>query len=178
MSDSGAEKHLSGIDAALGVWRRLRSVLGVSSGLMVCAMMFLTFADVLGRYVFTRPILGAYEITEVLMGLMIFCGLPLVSASKGHIRVDLLCRALPGPFRAINVFLVDLACGLLSGVLAWRAWLYGNRLREVGETTLELKISWGLVTQIISVLLLITAAVFVINACRAISDSRRPGRKE
>ena len=102
------------------------------------------------------------------MGLMIFGGLPLVSAARGHITVDFLPAVLPRRLRSIQSILVDLVCSFLSGVLAWRAWLYGTRMTRAGETTLELKISWGLVTHAISLLLLLTAVIFFANACLTI----------
>lgn len=36
-------------------------------GLTLLAMMFLTFADVIGRYFLSRPVVGAFELTEILL---------------------------------------------------------------------------------------------------------------
>jgi TRAP-type C4-dicarboxylate transport system permease small subunit len=168
MSGLDRERQVVGPARLPSLLKGLRLILAVASALMVCLMMFLTFADVLGRYVFGAPLVGAYEVTEILMGLMIFGGLPLVSAARGHISVDFLSGALPPKLKTIQSIWVDAVCGFLSGVLAWRAWLYGIRLFQAGETTLELKISWGFVTQVVSILLLLTAIVFFANAWLAI----------
>jgi TRAP-type C4-dicarboxylate transport system permease small subunit len=140
------------------------SILSVASAVLVGFMMFLTFADVLARYVFNSPILGAYEITEVIMGLMIFGGLPLISGRRTHISVDLFVSSLPDRLKTIQKISMDLICGLVAGILGWRAWIYAGRMAEAGERTLELKLSWGVIIYVVSVLLFITAWIFISNA--------------
>ena len=63
-------------------------VLGFVAAAVLFAMMTLTFVDVFGRKFFTKPIYGAYEITEFLMGMLIFSALPLVTARQGHVTID------------------------------------------------------------------------------------------
>jgi TRAP-type C4-dicarboxylate transport system permease small subunit len=169
-----------GIDPGLRnrVYRHLKLSLSIASSVMVGAMMFLTFADVVARYVFNSPILGAYELTEVLMGLVIFGGLPLVSVARTHISVDFLSMALPARARQIQSGALNLICAAVSGVLAWRTWLYAGLLSRVGETTLELKISMGGVTYIVAVLMGLTAAVFLFNTLTMLSprEQKQQGR--
>lgn len=52
-------------------------------------MMMLTFADVIGRYLFARPILGSSEIIASLLALTIFAGLGITNARDEHIVVEL-----------------------------------------------------------------------------------------
>ncbi|PYN28067.1 MAG: TRAP transporter small permease, partial [Candidatus Rokuibacteriota bacterium] len=59
-------------------------------------MMLLTVVDVVARYVFSRPVRGAFEITELMLVVLIFAGLPLVSFSDEHAVMDFIDRAL-GP---------------------------------------------------------------------------------
>jgi TRAP-type transport system small permease protein len=55
---------------------------GVSALLVVMlfAMVALTFTDVVGRRLFNTPVFGANDITEHLMAIIIFAGLPLLTA--------------------------------------------------------------------------------------------------
>jgi TRAP-type C4-dicarboxylate transport system permease small subunit len=168
MTSSKSERRVVGFAHLPALLKGLRFLLALASAVMAGFMMFLTFADVMGRYFFGFPIRGAYEVTEVLMGLMIFGALPLVSAARNHITVDFLSALLPPRLRLMQTVLVDLACSFISAVLGWRVWLYGTRMAQTGETTLELKISWGLVTHTISIFLAITAIVFLLNACHVI----------
>jgi len=65
--------------ASLG---RAGRILGIIAGAMIMGMMVVTTVDVIGRDVFNRPLLGAFEVTEILMGLVIFAGMPLATAAR------------------------------------------------------------------------------------------------
>ena len=66
----------------------LQRTLGVTSAVVLFAMMTITAVDVAGRYLFNRPIAGGFELTEILLAALIYCGLPLVSARREHIVID------------------------------------------------------------------------------------------
>ena len=172
MRDENKSAQAAVLDWLPVIAKTLKRILSIGSATMVGIMMFLTFADVIGRYVFSSPILGAYEITEILMGLMIFGGLPLVSRARGHITVDFLASALPPRARVIQTVLLDVVCSIIAGCLAWRTWLYADKMVRAGETTLELKISWSLISYVISILLIITALVFLANAWSCVTQRK------
>ena len=64
------------------------------SALAILALMAVAFADVMMRS-FVRPLSGAFELTEVLVGVMVFAALPFVTLSGKHVKVSLL-RSLVG----------------------------------------------------------------------------------
>ena len=64
-------------------------VLEVLSSIVLCAMMLLTFVDVLGRYIFSAPVFGAAEMISTMLALTIFMGLGLANARDRHIVVEL-----------------------------------------------------------------------------------------
>ena len=61
---------------------RAGRILEAIGGAMILAMMVVTAIDVAGRYFLNRPIGGAFEVTEILMGLVIFAGMPLATARR------------------------------------------------------------------------------------------------
>lgn len=73
-------------------------------------MMLLTFADVIGRYVFSKPIFGASEIISALLAVTIFAGLGITNARDEHIVVELIDHQV----RRISPRLYDLAIQLFS----------------------------------------------------------------
>ena len=152
--------------------------LSLAAAGMVGGLMFLTFADVVGRYVFNRPIFGAYELIEVLMGLLIFAGLPLVSRSRAHITVDFISYRLPATLAMIQKLIVNLLCGATAGVMAWRIWVYGSRLSQFNETTLELGISRGLIAKAMAVMLAFTSLVFLLNTWDSLTGKKSAKQKE
>src|SRR5262245_23340948 len=86
---------------AIATWlRRCEFVLVAAATLATAAMMFLTTADALGRYLFNRPIMGAYEVTEkYLMVAAIFLGLSYAYRGGIFIRVSFLVDRLPPPLK-------------------------------------------------------------------------------
>src|SRR5688572_6536462 len=84
--------------------RRADAVLGIAASAILFAMMALTFVDVVARYVFNRPIRGAFELTELLLLVLIFAGLPLVSHADEHVTMDFVDRWLGAAARrALNL---------------------------------------------------------------------------
>ena len=70
-------------------------------------MMFLTTVDTVGRYLFNKPIIGAYEITEkYLMVAVVFFGLTYAYKGGSYIRVTFLVDRLPQKVKLmINYFI-------------------------------------------------------------------------
>lgn len=102
------------------------------------AMMVLTFVDVLGRKFFDASITGSLEITELLMLVMIFAGLPLASLAGEHVVFDLLDRALPRAVRHLQHRLSNAICALLLAPAAWLTFVRAQRTLEQGDQTAQL----------------------------------------
>ena len=145
------------------VTKKINQGLSLAAGGMVGILMFLVFVDVVGRYLFNKPIFGAYELVEVLMGLLIFAGLPIVSRAQQHISVDFVSNLLPDRVKPLQGLIVNLICAVSAMVISWRIWVYGERLSRVNETTLELQIPRGIIAQTMAVLVALTALAFLMN---------------
>lgn len=102
----------------------------VVSGLLVAmlsTMVALTFTDVVGRRLFNTPVFGANDITEHLMAIIVFAGLPLVTARRGHLSIDLFDAWLLRPSLRWWHKIVDV---LIAAVLALAAWQYFVAIEE------------------------------------------------
>ena len=75
--------------------RRADAALGLAASAILFAMMALTFVDVVLRYLFNRPLRGGFELTELMLLVLIFAGLPLVSHADEHVTMDFIDRLLP-----------------------------------------------------------------------------------
>jgi TRAP-type C4-dicarboxylate transport system permease small subunit len=58
-------------------------------------MMFLTFTDVLLRYVFNSPVPGATELIEFMMGIVVTFSVAYTAYKKSHISVDMVIERFP-----------------------------------------------------------------------------------
>lgn len=113
----------------------VRLALAAICAAMLIAMMGLTLVDVVGRYVFNSPLVGATELTELLLIGVVFLGLPAVTLDRGHVSVSLLSDRLPARFQPLREFVLSLVIAALLSAIAWRIWLQGNQLAGYGGTT-------------------------------------------
>lgn len=114
------EQHAAGRDES-GLFR----LLGLLSAIPVALILILTFADVLGRYIFSSPVRGSVELIEFAMALVIFTALPLVSRNREHVSVSLIDGLFKGTGLRIKTMLCDAVSALALGILTWRLALQG-----------------------------------------------------
>lgn len=95
---------------------RARFTLEVLSAALVTGLILVTCVDVVGRYLFNNPLSGAFELTQVLLGALVFAALPITTAKGGHVEVDLLLPLLPQR--------VTRAMGRFGGAVAGVVLLY------------------------------------------------------
>lgn len=134
-------------------------LLQLVAALLLLVMMAVTFVDVIGRYVFNRPLPGAFELTEVLLALVIFVGLPIVTARREHVTVDLLTGRLPGPARRGLARLSLAVTAAVLALLTWRLALLGRDYSSYGDATVYLGIPLGPVALVMAVLTGVSALV-------------------
>jgi TRAP-type C4-dicarboxylate transport system permease small subunit len=145
--------------------RTLERLLGYVVAVGLFGMMLLTFADVVGRKFFVS-IPGSLEITELLMLVVIFFGLPLASLKGEHVFFDLLDQFLPGRLRTAQAALANAICaGLLLGA-SWLVWGRAARTASQGDITAQLQISVAPFHYMAACLLLLTALVHLVLVFR------------
>jgi TRAP-type C4-dicarboxylate transport system permease small subunit len=88
---------------------------------MLMGLMLLGAGDVIGRYVFNRPITGALEIGQILMGGVVLFGWAYTQARRGHIRVEIVIARLPPRLRAILDFATLLLALALFSLIMWQS---------------------------------------------------------
>jgi TRAP-type C4-dicarboxylate transport system permease small subunit len=123
--------------------RRADLLLGLVASAVLFAMMGLTVVDVVARYVFNRPLRGAFEVTELMLLVLIFAGLPLVSFSDEHAVMDFIDRLLGPRARRWLERGVQLVNAAILLFLAWLVWLKANRIWGYRDTTDVLRIVYG-----------------------------------
>ena len=87
---------------------------------VLAAMMALTGIDVVGRYFFSKPVPGSFEITELLMPMMISLGLAYCTFERGHVKVDIAILRLPRRGHAIASFIADITFLVLYLLITWQ----------------------------------------------------------
>lgn len=141
--------------------RRLKNILIAISATTILAMMVLTGIDVLGRYVFSAPVPGAFELTEFGMAIAVFSALPIVSLQRKHITADLLTGSLNRYLQKAQRVFCD-SCGFcFFAFVAWRLWLQAGQTMEYGTTAGLLELPLAPLSYFAAVLSAVNAAIFI-----------------
>lgn len=110
----------------------LARIAQAGAAVVLFMLVVLTCADVFGRYILLQPVNGKTELTRMLMAVLIALVLPVVTARKEHITVDLFDFLFRGQVQAVRDLVLDsLAAGSLL-VLAWWVGFRAVRLMTYG----------------------------------------------
>ena len=123
--------------------------------------MLLTFVDVVARYLFNRPIRGGFEMTELVLLVLIFAGLPLVSHADEHVTMDFIDRMLPERAVAILIRMVHALVAAVFFFLTWQVLIKAARIAGYGDTTDVLRITVGPFVYFMAAMIFLTALVHV-----------------
>lgn len=104
------------------------------------ALVLITVVDVFGRYLLGIPLPGTSEITEIILGILIYIGLPYISKKEEHISVSLLSNYLPKNVKILHKILINFIVTLLLLVIARQLYLHGIDLKSYQEVTTFLEI--------------------------------------
>ncbi len=141
---------------------RLAAIVETIAGLFLAAITLLVFVSALGRYVFAAPIPDAFDVSRLLLGVVILWGFASVGYRGAHIKVDLVAELLPARARRGLDLLGALVLLLFTVLLAWKL---GGRLASAfasHEATMDLRLPvWPWLAMI---WLGVLASVFTISA--------------
>lgn len=155
--------------------RRIEWLLGGLAAIALVGMVLLTCVDVIGRYVLNRPLTGAFEMSEMAMGALVFASLPLVTLRRQQVTVDLFDGLLPAGWRAVQDAAANLVAAVCVGVVSWRLWIKASEMLANGETTAVLKIPMYPLVHAMALLSGLTAVVILAMAwLDARARMRRP----
>jgi len=139
--------------------RRADALLGIAASALLFAMMCLTFVDVVARYLFNSPLRGGFEVTELMLLVLIFAGLPLVSHGDEHVTMDFIDRMLPARAVAALVRLVHALVAAMFWFLTWQMLIKAQRIAGYGDTTDVLRIAVGPFVYFMAAMIGLTALV-------------------
>ncbi|NLU99000.1 TRAP transporter small permease [Marinomonas sp. UCMA 3892] len=116
------------------------------------ALMILTCVDVVGRYFLNHPLIGATELTEIGLAIVIFSVMPVVTWRGSHIVVDLIDAFIKNTYLRVLALVSSIVISSSLYFISFRIWDVGSRMLRRNITTEFLHIETGLVVQYIAVL--------------------------
>lgn len=142
------------------------------AAVILILLVVLTCVDVVGRYFFTMPVVGAVELVRICMAGIIFFSFPLMFLKNDHITVDLLTFFRRG-YLGWAVSLLFLALSIyVALVLGDRVYAYAERAFEDGDTTEYLAIPRFIVVGFITIAIFSAALMSTLRFLLVLS---RPG---
>lgn len=117
----------------------------IFTALLLFVMMMLTFADVIGRYIFTAPIFGAAEMIQFLLAMTIFGGLCLVNAKDEHITVELFEAPLDRLFPVTRRIIVQMFSVAVMAIIAYQLYQFALDAQKIGSKTVVLEWPFAIV---------------------------------
>lgn len=113
----------------------LEVTLGLVSATVLFLMMMITTIDVIGRYLFNKPLAGGFEVTEMMLAALIYCGLPMVSQRREHIVIDTFDPWMSARVKRGLDILAEVICSLTLGGIGYLIFRRAARVAEYGDTT-------------------------------------------
>jgi TRAP-type transport system small permease protein len=159
------------------VIRPLVKLLTVIAAWTLSAMMFLTFVDVVLRYLFNRPIPGAAEVIQYMMAIVVPFSIVYCARKQTHITVELLVERLSTKARQKIDCLISLMMFVFFVPITWQSFYYILDEYQSGLTSSVLYIPVypfiGAVAVSFAVLTLLLFAQFVANLHKVVTQWTR-----
>lgn len=116
------------------------SILSKLGAVALAGMMVLTVIDVAGRYLFNTPVLGAFELTEFLVLILIFSFLAYAQSQKRHICVEILADLLPQKVQFVSQLINAIVSIVLFVLITYMGINKAIELIGTGESSPNLVI--------------------------------------
>lgn len=129
------EKLTSGLEK---LTKNINNAMHKISSVFLFLLMFLTAADVIGRNLFNSPITGTYEVTGLVLAMMIFFSLGSGQLGKDHIEIDFLTNMMSEKVQAGLYALSSFVLFVLMSITTWQLFEYAMRTMAGGELSGDL----------------------------------------
>jgi TRAP-type transport system small permease protein len=133
------------------------------SAIILLVLVALTCADVVGRYFFSRPVVGAVELVRICMAGIIFFSFPLMFLRNDQIIVDLVRPFRKGYLGWVIAIIILSLTVFVAIKLGDRVFDYAVRAFEDGDTTEYLGIPRYIVVSFITMSIFIAAIMTLLR---------------
>ena len=97
-------------------------VVGTLSGLLVMVLMFLILIDVIGRKFFNQPLLGAVEVSTLILSWILFVPLAYALVQGIHVRVTMVLGRLSPRRRLVAEVIIAALCLTFFVMAVYAGW--------------------------------------------------------
>ncbi len=105
------------------------------SGLALLWLMALTIVAVVTRYVFNAPILGAQDLSQISLVVVVFPAMAYCGWTGGHVALDFISSLMGRDISRRVDTIINTICGVLLLLVAWRTWTRAVDALQYGEAS-------------------------------------------
>ncbi len=150
-------------DALIGrILNAICRLFAVCAGSILILMALMSLASIVGRTFFGHPILGDYELVQMMSAIGVSMALPFCQMVRGHIIVDFFTTRFPPKVNKALDVIASILLSLVAFVLTWRISVGFSDMLTNRDASMLLNIPtwWAYVPMIPSFFLLGCAALY------------------
>ena len=123
----------------------LSKMAAILGGLIMSGLIIMVVISVIGRWLFSMPVYGDFEMVSTGTAVTVFLFLPYCQITRGNVIVDVFLNWAPKKLQTSLDVVGSLLLSIISGLLAWRMTLGGFNALNYNETTyiLALPLWWA-----------------------------------
>lgn len=154
----------SALSRADRLFFKLETALTLIGGIVIFLLVFLTTANVLGRWIFSLPISGYIDWVEQAMAFFAFLGIAYTQREGGHIRMDMLVGHIHGRFLWLTELISTLLMLGVTSVLIYGSYLHFLRAYQIGDSSLDIDLPTWPAKLVVPVALTVLALRLLLQA--------------
>lgn len=112
---------------------KVSKALAVFGGMLCCVIAAMVTVSVTGRYLFSAPIPGDYDIVGIISGCAVFCFLPYCQMIRGNVVVDFFTNNLGLRAKAVLEAFGSLLYLAIAMMFTWRLYYGALELRDAHQ---------------------------------------------
>ncbi len=132
------------------------------AGLTLCVILAITFADIISRR-FGYPVVGTYEITSFLGGIVAGFAIPATSLANGHVIVDFFIDKLTDARKYVLQITTRVMGIFLFSILGYFLFSMACNLYATGEVSMTTKLPFYPIAAGIGVSCFVQVIVFIVE---------------
>jgi C4-dicarboxylate transporter, DctM subunit len=130
-------KFADGIEKRINPMAKYINAAGAFTSLL---MVILVTAHVLSRAIFSKPLIGMVEIEELMIVILVFCGIAYTQITGNHISVDFVTTRLPKRVKNLISVATSLLTTIFLFTLSWQSLVQSKTQMVNGTATFDLQI--------------------------------------
>ncbi len=111
----------------------LSNLFATGGGLVLLGLALMTVTSIVGRFLFSLPVPGDFELVEIGCAISVFAFLPYCQLHSGNVVVDFFTLRANDNTRSRMDSICSLIYGLIAALLTWRVTLGGFDMSSMGN---------------------------------------------